>query len=1376
MPETIGYEYLRLLLLLLLLARTYSELTSTKSISVQVTTEMGTAYTQQQQRSVEGGGLPASSKLMKRLSGMGRVSSASSSHSSRSSSRSDLHASAHQGQRTFKNQYVLNESLYLERLKKTALDDYYTRGIVPTTRYDEEDYELPVDEDMDSGAPFFTATPQRREMSLDTAELVAMDSQSHALADLAGDECVKERFKWQSMLANVLKGDIVKSEKTRIANQVKKPGLNTELSDEIWLELKAWLNGKTVQEMERSLKYLRNNSDLLFEEIMEFRVPQNERMSPDALADTLQGLMNRYHGAISHWPNMKKMYRDKPITRTREFTDRVDVMNSWLTFKTNLALKRRELDYWIYRCSPTSGANNFQEDTDNIPNWNCKLKSLAEQLMKEKEIESVFQRNVFYPLSVWMFKLKQSIVNYGETLTKMNLEYPYEGLRLLLIFPVYLIKEIILIRLSYARKLKNPTMMMIDQMIDDFNSVIRLSVQLKYTLTKYCTNWPFEINFDPKFEDTVTEAIRYLFSLLNLKLIDSSQKNFKAPDLLLRYWDDLKNVGHYINGAEAVIPPEFLKLTLRLLHKLQFYFLEQQNPLPTFANASEAEKWLGLMFENLGTMKRKLNRFSNVLTKTFQNSVSYKINHNTNLLKKLKNAGYFLIYSGGNLESDGMYLLASPELLGCDDETILRILQNKDIGCDLVPKLDIQNNLNMYDITAGEADPNHLILKGEDGKGIPFYRLAANTSSADLDRTPISKQERVSTDDYDRYIKEENNEVLELEHALSILGALVVLVPGESMVWEGEIYKLSEDNHLTCSDVNLGSNGTNTLILFNQGSNYALDYQSDKLKQILGDSVSLVEKRCSLDAIESSLQRINKAYYKLTYTVLDNYDRILKSLMEQFPETELLNTIFMFERDFGRSFLKNNVFSSKKKSIIILLMVKLSINWLKFLVEVCDPTEQQTFRCCVPAMEFAMQMTSGYNILTLDNSQFQELKEKISVCMSLLISHFDVMGARATEAEKGTQQARLNIDIKENIDEEATLQINSELRLEAIRDLEQTMKKNPRQMGKVLDATDQGNKYLLSLASSLSNVSMRWQKRNFIGGGTFGQVYSAVNLENGEILAVKEINLHDTKTMKKIFPLIKEEMNVLEMLNHPNVVQYYGVEVHRDKVNIFMEYCEGGSLAALLEHGRIEDEMVTQVYTLELLEGLTYLHQSGVVHRDIKPENILLDFNGIIKYVDFGTARTFVETGTRAMRNATKDDLDLPESEPETNHMDGMMGTPMYMAPETISGSAAKGKLGVDDVWALGCVVLEMVTGRRPWSNLDNEWAIMYHVAAGHIPQFPNKDEVTSKGRAFLERCLVQDPASRASAVELLIDPWMAQIRDIAFGNPDQDQVSITSL
>lgn len=69
----------------------------------------------------------------------------------------------------------------------------------------------------------------------------------------------------------------------------------------------------------------------------------------------------------------------------------------------------------------------------------------------------------------------------------------------------------------------------------------------------------------------------------------------------------------------------------------------------------------------------------------------------------------------------------------------------------------------------------------------------------------------------------------------------------------------------------------------------------------------------------------------------------------------------------------------------------------------------------------------------------------------------------------------------------------------------------------------------------------------------------------------------------------------------------------------------------------------------------------------------------------------------------------------------------------------------------------------------------MYHVAAGRIPQLPNRDEMTAAGRAFLERCLVQDPTMRATAVELLIDPWMIQIREIAFGNSEKDQVPILS-
>src|SRR5207248_6420259 len=129
---------------------------------------------------------------------------------------------------------------------------------------------------------------------------------------------------------------------------------------------------------------------------------------------------------------------------------------------------------------------------------------------------------------------------------------------------------------------------------------------------------------------------------------------------------------------------------------------------------------------------------------------------------------------------------------------------------------------------------------------------------------------------------------------------------------------------------------------------------------------------------------------------------------------------------------------------------------------------------------------------------------------------------------------------------------------------------------------------LTCLSSSQSNVTLRWQQGQFLGGGTFGSVYAAMNLDSGYLMAVKEIRLQDPQLIPSIVSAIKEEMSVLEVLDHPNVVQYYGIQVHRDKVYLFMEYCSGGSLASLLEHGRIEDQMVILIYTLQMLEGLAY--------------------------------------------------------------------------------------------------------------------------------------------------------------------------------------------
>ncbi len=190
-------------------------------------------------------------------------------------------------------------------------------------------------------------------------------------------------------------------------------------------------------------------------------------------------------------------------------------------------------------------------------------------------------------------------------------------------------------------------------------------------------------------------------------------------------------------------------------------------------------------------------------------------------------------------------------------------------------------------------------------------------------------------------------------------------------------------------------------------------------------------------------------------------------------------------------------------------------------------------------------------------------------------------------------------------DEESSAYVR-EQRLEQLAFLDDTRKQKEAErqaLGRVLEESSEADRSLTYLSSSASNVNMRWQQGNFVGGGTFGSVYAAINLDSGHLMAVKEIRLQDPTLIPTIANQIRDEMNVLEVLDHPNVVSYHGIEVHRDKVYIFMEFCSGGSLAGLLEHGRIEDEQVIMVYALQLLEGLAYLHESGIVHRDIKPES-----------------------------------------------------------------------------------------------------------------------------------------------------------------------------
>ena len=372
-------------------------------------------------------------------------------------------------------------------------------------------------------------------------------------------------------------------------------------------------------------------------------------------------------------------------------------------------------------------------------------------------------------------------------------------------------------------------------------------------------------------------------------------------------------------------------------------------------------------------------------------------------------------------------------------------------------------------------------------------------------------------------------------------------------------------------------------------------------------------QRPNLPRVFRELTRTKKGFHNLSSDIMGSVNKIrLKT--KGLDCQELVQNSFVLASEFGQRAVRYLEQSRWKEHNLTLM--RLSVNWVSFICEDCVATDRRTFKWAVAALEFLTHMMRGRNVLMPSAHEFDVIAEKVSKSMTVLVSHFDIMGARSTQAvllekEKLDAERRFK-DPKRvangtfSLDDQEPFECRRAQMLEQLNILDE-LRNNAREdqeaIGRVLDDQNEDIWALVDLAASDLNINRRWQQGKFVGGGTFGNVYQAVNLDSAEIMAVKEIRISDPKLMTPAMKSIKEEMTVLGILDHPNVVKYYGIEVHRNKVYIFMEFCPGGSLANLLEHGRITDETVIQVYAWEMLQGLAYLHSKGVVHRDVKPES-----------------------------------------------------------------------------------------------------------------------------------------------------------------------------
>ncbi len=272
-----------------------------------------------------------------------------------------------------------------------------------------------------------------------------------------------------------------------------------------------------------------------------------------------------------------------------------------------------------------------------------------------------------------------------------------------------------------------------------------------------------------------------------------------------------------------------------------------------------------------------------------------------------------------------------------------------------------------------------------------------------------------------------------------------------------------------------------------------------------------------------------------------------------------------------------------------------------------------------------------------------------------------------------------------------------------------------------------------------SNVA-HYKVTSKLGEGGMGEVWRAEDTKLGRDVALKVLPDGFAQDPERL-ARFEREARVLASLSHPNIAGIHGLEEIDGKRFLVMELVEGQTLAEHIQRGPMPIEEVVRI-ARQIAEAVEAAHEKGVVHRDLKPANVNIMPDGTVKVLDFGLAKALV--GDPMSGGNVNQDLSL--SPTMTQAMTGMgvlLGTAGYMSPEQARGQPVDRRA---DIWAFGCILYEMLSGRKLFTG---ETAT--DVIGAVVHKEPDIDELSSKVpkriRLLLERCLQKDANRRLQSI-----------------------------
>ena len=258
-----------------------------------------------------------------------------------------------------------------------------------------------------------------------------------------------------------------------------------------------------------------------------------------------------------------------------------------------------------------------------------------------------------------------------------------------------------------------------------------------------------------------------------------------------------------------------------------------------------------------------------------------------------------------------------------------------------------------------------------------------------------------------------------------------------------------------------------------------------------------------------------------------------------------------------------------------------------------------------------------------------------------------------------------------------------------------------------------------------------------IGQGGMGEVHRAHDTNLAREVAIKVLPDAFAADPERL-ARFEREARTLASLNHPNIAAVYGLERTDSGRALVMEFVEGPTLAEHIALGPMATDESLRI-AAQIAEALEAAHDHGVIHRDLKPANVKVRSDGTVKVLDFGLAKTPEAAG--AISGAS---LSPTITTPAMTRAGVILGTAAYMSPEQARGKPVDRRA---DIWAFGCVLFEMLAGRRPFAEEETVSDTLAGILKGEPAWNALPPDTPPRVRALIERCLKKDVRRRLSHI-----------------------------